>query len=166
MNLKKYIREMGGKNRVDLTLLTADPSALRQLIKSMAQPFLTSKIDKVVALEANGFIFGAGVALELNAGLVMIRKGDNIPWTTKSVEFTDYTSKTKRFEIASDAIKPNDNILIVDDWSETGSQLIAAISLVERMSGIVTGIACLNIDPQARADKILSNYNLFSVIEY
>lgn len=157
---------MGGKNRVDLTLLAGNPEALQFLIKSMARPFVNYNIDKVVALEAMGFLFGAGVALELGTGVVMIRKGDSVPWTTKSAEFTDYTNKTKHFEIADDVLKPNDKILIVDDWSETGAQLKAAISLVEKMDGIVSGVACLNIDPQARADKVLSNYNMFSVIEY
>lgn len=166
MNLKKYIREKDGKNRVDLTLLTADPAALKKLIKRMARPFITSKIDKVVALEAMGFIFGTGVAIELNAGLVIIRKADKIAWGIKSIEFTDYTNKKKIFEIADDAIKPNDKILIVDDWSETGAQLKAAISLIEKMHGIVTGIACLNIDPQARNNRLLSGYNMFSAIEY
>jgi len=157
---------MDGKNRVDLTLLAGNPEALKYLIKSMAEPFLRSKIDKVVALEAMGFLFGAGVALELGTGVVMIRKGDKIPWSTRSVKFTDYTKKTKQFEIADDAIKPNDKILIVDDWTETGSQLKAAISLIEEMGGIVIGVACLNVDPQARNDRMLSNYNMFSVIEY
>lgn len=166
MNLKKFIREMKGKNRVDLTLLAADPTAIKYLIDSMARPFLNSKIDKVVALEAIGFIFGARVAFELNAGLVMIRKGGNIPWTTESLVFSDYTNTTKRFEIAADAIGPDEKILIVDDWSETGAQLKAAITLVEQLGGHVTGIACLNIDPRAKNDKILSRYNLFSVIQY
>ncbi|MCP4706737.1 MAG: hypothetical protein GY865_19235 [candidate division Zixibacteria bacterium] len=166
MDLKKYIREMDGKNRVDLTLLAGNVDALKYLIRSMAEPFQNSQIDKIVALEAMGFLFGAGVAFELNAGLVMIRKKDKIPWATKEFWFTDYSHKEKKFEIADDAIKPNEKILIVDDWSETGTQLKAAISLIEEQDGIVTGISCLNIDPQAKNDKILSNYNMYSVIEY
>jgi len=157
---------MDGKNRCDLTQLVANPTALQHLIRSMAQPFLASRIDKVVALEAIGFIFGAGVAVELNAGLVLVRKKGKIPWATKSGEFTDYTNKKKWFEIANDAIQPKNNVLIVDDWSETGAQLKAAISLVESMGGVVSGIACLNIDPRARKDRTLSNYRLLSVIEY
>lgn len=166
MDLKKLIREMSGKNRCDLTQLFAGPRALQYLITTLAEPFRDAKINKVVALEAIGFVLGAGVALELKAGLVLIRKQDKIAWTTRSVEFTDYTHKTKRFEIADDAILPGDKILIVDDWTETGAQLKAAISLVEQMGGIVSGISCLNVDPQAKSDKTLSNYRLYSVIEY
>ena len=157
---------MKGKNRVDLTLLAGNPDALQFLLKSMAEPFLNSHIDKVAGLESMGFVFGAGVALELGTGVVMIRKGDNVPWTTKSVEFTDYTNKTKSFQIADYAIKLNEKILIVDDWSETGAQLKAAISLIEEMGGIVKGISCLNIDPQVRNDRMLSQYNMFSSIDY
>ena len=110
MDLKKYIREMDGKNRVDLTLLAGDPEALKYLIKEMAKPFLDSKIIKVVALEAMGFLFGAGVANELSAGVVMLRKKGKIAWSTKEFWFTDYTHKKKSLEIADDALKPNDKI--------------------------------------------------------
>ena len=166
MDLKKLVREMSGKNRCDLTQLFADPDALQHLIKALARPFRDANIDKVVALEAIGFVLASGVALELEAGLVLIRKQGKIAWTTRSVEFTDYTKKTKQFEIADDAILPGDKILIVDDWTETGAQLKAAISLVEQMDGIVSGISCLNVDPQAKNDKTLSNYRMHSVIEY
>ncbi|MFA5050853.1 MAG: phosphoribosyltransferase family protein [Patescibacteria group bacterium] len=166
MDYKKYIREMKTKNRCDLTLLLANFKVLDNLIKDMARPFLHSKIDKVVALEAMGFIFGTGVARELKAGLCLIRKPNKIAWSTESIDFTDYTKQRKCFEIAKSAILPNEKVLIVDDWSETASQLKAAIFLVEQAKGIIVGISCVNIDDQAKNDKIISKYKLNSVINY
>jgi len=166
MNYKKYIREKKSKNRCDLTLLLNNYQVLNSLIKDMATPFLSSRVNKVVALGAMGFIFGTGVAQELKVGLCIIRKLNKIAWDTKSTFFTDYTKERKGVEIAKDAILPNENILIVDDWSETGAQLKAAIFLVEQAKGNIIGISCANIDNRAKNDKMISKYKLNSVINY
>lgn len=166
MNYKKYIREKSGKNRCDLTLLMGDYEVFSNLIKDMTRPFNTFRIDKVAALEATGFALGAGVASDLKAGLVLTRKADKIAWSAKSSDFTDYTNEKKVFEIADDAIKPDENILIVDDWSETGAQLKAAISLIEQLGGNIIGVTCINIDDRVKKDKLLSKYKLHSTIQY
>ncbi len=166
MNYKKYIREHKEKNRCDFTLLLGNYQLFDSLIKDMAQPFLSSKVDKVVGLEAMGFIFGAGIAQELKAGLCLIRKPNKIAWNIKSTEFTDYSKEKKIFEIASDAILPNENILIVDDWSETGAQLKAAIFLVEQLKGNIIGITCAHIDNRAKNNPEISKYKLHSAINY
>jgi adenine phosphoribosyltransferase len=166
MDYKKYIREDGTKNRCDMTLLLGDHDALTSLVKDMAKPFLATKVDKVVALEALGFVFGMGVAQELKAGLCLIRKPNKIAWSTRSVEFIDYTTERKTFEIADGSILPGENVVIVDDWSETGAQLKAAIALVEQAKGKIVGISCANIDERAKKDKGISRYKLDSVINY
>jgi adenine phosphoribosyltransferase len=166
MDYKKYIRENATKKRCDLTLLLGNHQLFNSLIKDMAKPFLSSKVDKVVALDATGFIFGTGVAQALKVGLCLIRKPGKIAWDTKSTFYTDYTKERKGFEIAKDAISPNENILIVDDWSETGAQLKAAIFLVEQAKGNVIGISCANIDDRVKGDKIISKYKLSSAINY
>jgi len=159
-NYKKYIRE--GKGRCDLTDLYANPQIFNSVIEDMCKPFLDQKINKVVALDALGFVFGTRVAEKLNAGLVLARKEGKIGVETQSTSFTDYTKKEKSFEIAIDAICKNDRVLIVDNWSETGSQLKAVIGLVERMGGNVIGATCFNIDKPIFKDPILSKYKLFS----
>lgn len=146
-------------------LLNSRP-ALSSLIKDMARPFLSSEVDKVVCIEAMGFIFGMGVVQELKAGLCLIRKHDKIAWDIKSAEFTDYTGERKIIEIADDAIMPGEKVLIVDDWSETGAQLKAAIFLVEQAKGKIVGITCANIDERVKKDEIISKYKLNSVINY
>jgi len=166
MDYKKYIREKETKNRCDMTLLLGNHQVLNNLIKDMAKPFLSSRVKKVVAIEATGFIFGMGVAQELKAGLCLIRKPNKLAWDTKKTSFTDYTKEKKGFEIASDAILPTENILIVDDWSETGAQLKAAIFLVEQAKGNIVGISCANIENRVKNDKMISKYKLNSVINY
>jgi len=164
MNYKKYIREKKSKNRCDLTLLFGNYSALNTLFEEMAKPFISVKVDKIVAIEATGFIFGAGVAKELEVGLCLIRKPNKLAWDVNRVEFTDYTKKKKGLEIAKDAILPNEKVVIVDDWSETGAQLKAAIYLVEQLGGNVVGISCAQIDERVKRDATLLKYKLNSVM--
>lgn len=164
MDYKKFIREHKTKNRCDLTLLLSNHQALSNLIKDMANPFRSYQIDKVVALEAMGFIFGAAIAQELKSGLCLIRKQNKIAWETITTTCVDYTNEEKIFEIAKDAILPNENVLIVDDWSETGAQLKAAIALVEQAKGNIVGITCANIDKRVKSDAIISKYKVYSVI--
>jgi adenine phosphoribosyltransferase len=166
MDYKKYIREMAQKNRCDLTQLMSNSEVFNNAVKDLANPFLSSGVNKVVAVDAMGFAFGAGVALELNAGLVLARKAEKIAWTTKTTSFHDYSGERKELEIADDAIKPNEKILIVDDWAETGAQLKAAIFLAEELGGNVVGISCVNMDNPVRNDITLSKYNLHSIIDY
>lgn len=166
MNCKNYIREKKLKNRCDMTLLFGNYKVFNALIKKMAKPFMCSKVDKVVAIEASGFIFGTGVAHELKTGLCLIRKPNKLAWDTKKTELTDYSKVKKEFEIASDAILPNENILIVDDWSETGAQLKAAILLIEQARGNIVGISCVHIDGRVKNDAFLSKYKLHSTIAY
>lgn len=166
MNYKQYIREQKGQNRADMTLLFSNAQAFKSLIKDMVRPFTDTKIDKVAAIDAIGFIFGTAIARELNVGLVIIRKRYKIAWPVKYTTFANYAGITKGLEIADDAIKPGEYILIVDDWSETGTQLRAAITLAEQAGGIIAGASLVHIDKQAKQNHNLSNYKLHSAFDY
>ena len=162
IDFKQYVTEGGGRS--DLSLLFADRKAFDAAIQNISEPFRNASINKVVALDALGFLFGSLVAKELGVGLVLFRKEGNIPVEKKIVKFNDYSKSEKVFEVASDAIKASDNVLIVDEWSETGSQIKAAISLVEQCGGVVKGVSCFNIDKSVLEDKVLSKYQLHSVL--
>lgn len=162
INFKKYIKE--GKGRCDISSLFLDPVIFEEAIKAMSEPFRLDSVNKVVALDALGFVFGSRVTKELNTGLVLFRKEGKVPVEKKTVTFVDYTKTPKVFEVVSDAIVPGDRILIVDEWSETGSQIKAAISLVEKCEGAVVGISCFNIDNIVKEDKDLLSYKIFSLI--
>ncbi len=147
--MKSYLQKINTDtqgNRNDVTPLFADPKSFQQLIHDLAQPFTNTPIDYVAAIDALGFILGAGLAQHLNHGLITIRKGGKLPVDTESIEFTDYSGITKQLEISTNALQPGDRILLVDEWIETAAQIKAAIQLIENQNAIIAGIATINMD--------------------
>ena len=122
-------------------------------------------VDKVVGIEARGFIVAAPVAYHFNAGFVPIRKQGKLPWETASEEYElEYGSAT--LELHRDAIEQGERVLIVDDVLATGGTAHAAASLVERCGGDVRGIACvIELDFLNGRDK-LADYELHTFIHY
>ena len=117
----------------DVTTLLLDPIAFHQTV---AKPFEGNEIDKVVGIEARGFIFGAAVAYELNVGFVPARKAGNLPSEVFQQHYElEYGSST--LEIHKDAIKPNDKIIVIDDLLATGGSACAAIDLILGAGGSV-----------------------------
>ncbi len=162
---RSYLRTLPGKNRYDLSRLFATPEVLTQALTDLAAPFRTQGVTKVAALDALGFVLGGGVAPLLGAGLILVRKQGKVPWHTRHTTFIDYSGKTKGFEIAGDAVTPGDRVLIVDDWSETGAQLTAAISLLEGAGSSVVGAALIGMDSSVAQAPTLSRYTLQSLLQ-
>ena len=166
LDFKQYIRNWPGNPRSDLTHLLAQPHVFPALIEELAAPFEGDHITHVATVDAGGFPLGGGIAFRLKAGAVLIRKGGRVDWEVASRSCTDFSSKEKQLEIARDAVTTSDRVLVVDDWSETGGQLSAAIELVEQLGASVVGACCLHIAPRVRQDERLSGYHLHWVIEY
>ena len=165
MDYKAHIREAEGQNRYDFTLLFADAAIFKQVSKALAAPFQNSRVEKVAALDALGFALGGSVASSLGAGLVLVRKQDKTPWNVITTDFIDYSGIEKRFELSTDAISPDERVLIVDDWSETGTQLRAALELIERLKGQVVGMALLGCDEAVAEDMKLKGYSLHRLVK-
>ena len=120
----------------DVTTLLLDPIAFHQTVSELAKPFEGNEIDKVVGIEARGFIFGAAVAYELNVGFVPARKAGKLPSEVFQQHYElEYGSST--LEIHKDAIKPNDKIIVIDDLLATGGSACAAIDLILGAGGSV-----------------------------
>jgi adenine phosphoribosyltransferase len=166
IDLRQLIRERPDKRRCDLTPLFGNAEALRQTVLHIAEPFRMKGVTKVAGLEGMGLALAGAVAQELRSGLVLFRKPGLLAWDTHSVTFADYTGESKAFEIASDALAPGDRVLVVDDWTETGSQLQAAFQMIERQRATVVGAALVNIDPAVRRDPRFRSYELRAVLEY
>ena len=120
----------------DVTTLLLDPIAFHQTVSELAKPFEGNEIDKVVGIEARGFIFGAAVAYELNVGFVPARKAGKLPSEVFQQHYElEYGSST--LEIHKDAIKPNDKVIVIDDLLATGGSACAAIDLILGAGGSV-----------------------------
>lgn len=144
----------------------------QRIIDELAAPFIDAHIDKVVGLEARGFILGSAVAYKLNAGFVLIRKENKMfqydyPKDLVYLErCIDYSGKEKGLEIDKNAsgIEKNDKVLIIDDWFGTGGQGLASIKLVEQVGGKVAGVGIMLDDMSKEVQEKFKNYNLHSLI--
>ncbi|MDA7425468.1 adenine phosphoribosyltransferase [Thalassococcus lentus] len=124
----------------DVTTLFADPRGFRIAIDQLLHPYAGMQFDKVVGLEARGFILGGAIAHQLSVGFVPIRKKGKLPGAVISEEYQlEYGEAI--VEIHDDAIKPGEKILVVDDLLATGGTAEAGIKLVERLGGEIIGCA-------------------------
>ena len=122
----------------DVTTLFADPRGFRMAIDQMLHPYAGLRIDKVVGLEARGFILGGAIAHQLTVGFVPVRKKGKLPGPVISEEYTlEYGEAV--VEVHDDAIEAGEKILLVDDLLATGGTAAAGIKLVERLGGEIVG---------------------------
>ena len=126
----------------DLTPLLADPAGFRGVIDLFVEAATDLDIDAVVGIEARGFLLGAPVAYQIDAGFVPARKAGKLPSATRSVTY-DLEYGTATLELHADAFGPGDRVLIVDDILATGGTAAATIELVEGMGATVVGVHLL-----------------------
>lgn len=124
----------------DVTTLFADARGFRMAVDQLLNPYAGERIDKVVGLEARGFILGGAVAHQLSVGFVPIRKKGKLPGAVLSEAYVlEYGEAV--VEIHQDALKPGDRVLVVDDLLATGGTAAAGIRLCERLDAQVIGCA-------------------------
>jgi adenine phosphoribosyltransferase len=149
----------------DITPLLADELAFSTVIDLIVVHFGRGNVDKVVGIEARGFIIASPVAYHFGAGFVPVRKKDKLPWRTESAEYVlEYGTAT--LEIHQDAVSPGERVLIVDDVLATGGTARATADLVERIGGKVVGVACLIELGFLSGRSQLDGYDLFTLIAY
>ncbi len=126
----------------DITPLLADPAAFAEVVEAFAGPYRGAGVDLVAGVEARGFILGAPVALALGVGFVPVRKSGKLPFTTVGAAYSlEYG--TAEIEVHTDAVAPGQRVLVLDDVLATGGTAAAACDLVERLGGVVAGLAVL-----------------------
>ena len=149
----------------DITPLLADPVALSSVIDEIVVALGRGTVDKVVGIEARGFIIAAPVAYHMAAGFVPIRKRGKLPWRTEDVSYQlEYGEET--IEIHADAIAPGERIAIVDDVLATGGTAAAAARLVERLGGTVVSMAFLIELAFLKGRGKLEGYDIVSLLQY
>jgi len=168
--LKEHIRDIPdfpkqGIVFKDITPLLADKKAFSYTIDAISHHFDRDEIDKVLGIEARGFIVAAPLAYRFTAGLIPVRKKGKLPWQIESQEY-DLEYGTDHLEIHADAIVPGERILIVDDVLATGGTAKATAELTERCGGKVAGIATIMELGFLDGREAISGYEYFSLITY
>lgn len=145
--LRAAIREVAdfpkpGIRFMDITPILADGSLFRSSISELCQRMGDEPIDKVVGIDARGFIFAAAVADRLGVGLVPVRKKGKLPWKTRQTAYAlEYGEAI--VEVHEDAIRPGERVWIVDDLLATGGTAAAAVQLLRELGADVRGVAVL-----------------------
>jgi adenine phosphoribosyltransferase len=170
LDLKKYIRSIPDFPKPgilfrDITTLLKDKKAFKLAVDQLARKYKNKKIDLVVAVEARGFILGGVIAHRLGAGFVPVRKKGKLPYKTNSATY-ELEYGTDTLEIHHDAIKAQDNVLIVDDLLATGGTVKAVTGLVKQLKGKVCGIAFLIELTDLKGREKLKGYLVYSLIKY
>jgi adenine phosphoribosyltransferase len=126
----------------DITPLLGDGKAFVRIIDELADRFDDLSPDRVLGMEARGFIIAAPVAYRLSAGFVPVRKAGKLPWAVVREDYSLEYGQDK-LEIHRDAIRPGEQILVIDDVLATGGTAAATVRLVEALGGVVAGVGFL-----------------------
>ena len=149
----------------DITTLLKDGKSFAKVIDKFDEKYRAKNVDIVVGIESRGFIFGGALAYKWGVGFVPIRKPGKLPADTISEEYElEYGADT--IEIHSDAILPGQIVLIIDDLIATGGTIEAATRLIERLGGIIVGIAYLIDLTFLKGSEKVSQYDRYCLIEY
>ena len=124
----------------DITPVLGDSKLFATAIRALATTAAEETVDKVVGIDARGFIFGAAVAMELGAGFVPIRKKGKLPWATETESYSLEYGEAE-IEIHKDAVMPGENVLIVDDLLATGGTAEAAVKLINSFGGEIVALS-------------------------
>lgn len=145
--LRRTIREIPdwphkGVNFKDITPLLQDRKLFHKTTDLLAQPYFKKKVDKIVGIDARGFILAAALAYKLKTGLAIVRKKGKLPSKTVSKEYSlEYASNV--LEMHEDAISPGERVVIIDDVLATGGTMRAALDLVKQLKGKIVGVGFL-----------------------
>lgn len=152
----------------DITTALKDSESFKKIVDFLTDEFKNHDIDYVAGIESRGFIFGAPVAYNLGAGLVIIRKPGKLPAAVEKVTYElEYGSDT--LEIHKDAIEPGKRVLVVDDLLATGGTAVATLELIEKTGGIPAGIGfVVELDFLKGIEKFnrFNNTKIISMIKY
>ena len=169
LDLRDYIREIPDFPKPgilfrDITPLLAAPAAFQSAIDRFAEHYRDTRVDRIVAAESRGFIFAAPLALALQAAFVPVRKPGKLPYQKHSYSYDlEYGSDT--LEMHTDALKPGQRVLVIDDLLATGGTVEACCKLLENFSVEIIGCAfCIHLKALGGAERLQAP--LFSLLEY
>lgn len=149
----------------DITPLLGDPAAFHACLDLLCEPWKGQAIDRIVGLDARGFLFGAAMADRLSIGFAPVRKKGKLPAQTVSVTY-DLEYGTDTVEMHRDAFEAGARVLVVDDLLATGGTVTATTKLVERMGGDIVGVGFLIELDFLKGRERISQYDVKSLVHY
>ncbi len=151
----------------DITPLLANPRVFRVLIDQFVHRYFDVRPNVIAGLDARGFIIGSVVAYELNVGFVPIRKKGKLPFTTVEETYElEYGSAT--VELHTDAVKPGDRVVLIDDLIATGGTMMAGRRLLERLGAtVIEGAAIVDLPELGGSARLReSGLPLFTLVDF
>ncbi len=151
----------------DITPLLSTPRVFRVLIDEFVHRYFDVQPDAIAGLDARGFIIGSVVAYELNIGFVPIRKKGKLPFTTVQESYElEYGSAT--VEMHTDAVKPGDRVVLIDDLIATGGTMMAGRRLLERLGAtVIEGAAIVDLPELGGSARLRdSGLELFTLVDF
>ena len=149
----------------DITTLLQDAKSYQRMVDLLAHRYIGQHIDKVVGVEARGFIIGSVLAYKLGAGVVLVRKPGKLPSETFSKTYQlEYGSDT--LEIHKDAIKPGEKILIADDLLATGGTMAAVVDMVKQQGGDIVECCFMTELTFLEGRKRLPEGKVYSLLQF
>lgn len=170
MNLKQTIRSINnwpiqGVIFRDLTTLMQDPEAFRESCDILYERYKMKGIDKIVGIDARGFVFGAVLAYKMGIGFVPVRKKGKLPCKTIQETYDlEYGSDT--LEIHEDAIKQGEKVVIVDDLIATGGTVGATVRLLEKLGAHLIECAFVVELPELNGRAKIPGVKVFAITEF
>jgi len=168
--IKSKIREIPdwpkkGVSFKDITSALKNRDLFYKMIDILVKPYSKEKIDKIVGIDARGFILAAAAAYKLKTGLAIVRKKGKLPAKTVSQKYSlEYASNT--LEMHEDSISPGEKVLILDDVLATGGTMKATVDLVKKLKGKIIGIGFLIELTYLKGRKNLKGQKIRSLISY
>ena len=149
----------------DITTLLQEPAIFREICNLFYNRYAEKEIDKIVGIDARGFLFGAVLAYKLGIGFIPVRKKGKLPYNTVGESYTlEYGEET--VEIHEDAIQKGEKVLIIDDLMATGGTISAAVNLVEKLGGDIMECAFVIELPDLKGREKVPGQNIYSILEF
>ena len=170
MNIKDTIRSIPGwpiEEVIfrDLTTLMQNPAAYKETCDIFYRRYKEMPIDKVVGIDARGFVFGGVLAYHLNVGFIPVRKKGKLPYETIEESYSlEYGESV--VEMHADAIEPGEKVVIIDDLIATGGTIGAAVNLVKKLGGDILECGFVVELPDLKGREKIKDQKVFAMCEF
>lgn len=149
----------------DITPVLSNAKLFHDSVTLLCETTGGRKIDKVVGIDARGFIFAAAVADRLGTGFVPVRKKGKLPWVTRQTAYLlEYGESV--MELHEDAVAPGESVLLVDDLLATGGTAAAAVHLLDQLGAHIIGVSFLIELLSLNGRSKLGGHHVSSILRY